>query len=179
MSAPGLHQPLAWSACGVFRFCLALQHWRWVQSSIRWLVAGTMGCSTRRPFPVTRWAVTRAEAAEAVSMQGWQLAGGCASPHSLYFCGVHMTQATKTDDVIGSVSPSCFCIDLQVHVSAFPLPCGSWRAALGSGCSACPSLCWWGSAVCSLQAPPAPCRLKGTDLFSEACSLSSLGMGGQ
>lgn len=124
---------------------------------------------TRLPFLIVCWAVTRAEAVEAVSMQGWQLAGGCASPHSLYFCCLCHVNATKTDDVIGLVPPSYFSIDLRVRVSEPPL----WVPASAAGLQLFhlpPSLGRWDLAGCSLQAPPAPRRLMGTGLFSEAPS---------
>lgn len=54
-------------------------------------------------------------------MQGWQLAGGCGSPHSLYFCCLCHMNTTKTDDVIESVPLSYLCMHLQVCVSEPPL----------------------------------------------------------
>lgn len=83
----------------------------------------TVGPSTQNsPFP-SCWAVRRAEAARAISMQGWQLAGGCGSPHSLYFCCLCHMNAAKTDDVIGSVPPCYSCSDLTGPcVRAPPLP---------------------------------------------------------
>lgn len=76
------------------------------------------------------WAGPRAEAVEAVSMQGWQLAGGWGSPHSFYFCCLCHMDATTTDAVIRLVPPSYFCINLWVCV-AEPLPVP--RVLQGSG----------------------------------------------
>lgn len=70
--------------------------------------------------PILRRAVGRAEPPEAISMQSWQLAGGCGSPHSLYFCCLCHMNTAKTDDAIASVPPSYFCIDLRVRAAEPP-----------------------------------------------------------
>lgn len=107
------------------------------------------------------WAGPRAEAVEAVRMQGWQLAGGWGSPHSFYFCCLCHMDATTTDDVIGLVPPRYFCIDLWVCV-AEPLP--ALRVLHGSGLPM--QGVWW----VLLTGTSSTTGLMGTGLFSEAPS---------
>lgn len=94
-----------------------------------------------------------------VSMQGWQLAGGCRSPHCLYFCWLCHMSATETDDV-GSVPPSYFCIDISVSIMGESIPAspapGSSERCQCRGCSSLPLASVGFLAGCSLQAVPAP-----------------------
>lgn len=96
-------------------------------------------------------------------MQGWQLAGGCRSPHCLYFCWLCHMSATETDDVVGSVPPSYFCIDISVSIMGESIPAspapGSSERCQCRGCSSLPLASVGFLSGCSLQAVPAPCRL--------------------
>lgn len=133
LPAPGLPQPLPWFTWGVSRFFPIPQPWRLVHpvasgsgSITRWTRHTGLSCRGA-------WAGAGAEALGAVSMQGWQLAGGWASPHSFYFCCLCHMGAMTTDDVIRLVPPCYFCINLWVCV-AVPLPAPRVLQGLGSTC---------------------------------------------
>lgn len=97
-----------------------------------WIPSNHEAQHTRLPFLVVCRAVSRAE--QAVSMQGQQLAGGCGSPHSLYFCCLYHMNTAKTDDVIGSVPSGCFCVGLCM-LQACPWPGAPTAPCVQGGCS--------------------------------------------
>lgn len=79
--------------------------------------------------PLWLWGVIRAEPVGDVSMQDWQLAGGCRSPHSLYFCCLcHVSsqrQPMLSDQSLWAVSAL-----ILKSVPALPLlPVGTVSAA--------------------------------------------------
>lgn len=100
--------------------------------------------------PLWLWGVIRAEPVGDVTMQDWQLAGGCRSPHSLYFCCLCHVSAQRqpmlSDRSLWAVSAL-----ILKSVPALPLlPVGTVSAAPALTC---------GILSGSFQAALAPCGL--------------------